>query len=59
MTITVACYPIVEVKDYKGVEIEKIVQEVKDEDVDLDQKINHYTSVQMANNGNGMLIKGA
>ncbi|MDD7284366.1 MAG: trigger factor [Candidatus Fimisoma sp.] len=36
MTITVACYPIVEVKDYKGVEIEKIVQEVKDEDVDKD-----------------------
>ena len=26
--------PIVEVKDYKGVEIEKIAQEVKDEDVD-------------------------
>lgn len=35
-TITVACFPIVEVKDYKGVEIEKITQEVKDEDVDRD-----------------------
>lgn len=34
VTITVACYPIVEVKDYKGVEIEKVVQEVKEEDVD-------------------------
>ena len=34
-------------------------KEVKDEDVSLDQKISHYTSVQMANNGNGMLIKGA
>ena len=33
-TITVPCMPIVEVKDYKGVEIEKIAQEVKDEDVD-------------------------
>ena len=35
-TITVACYPIVEVKDYKGVEIEKIVNEVKEEDVERD-----------------------
>lgn len=33
-TITVPCYPIVEVKDYKGVEIEKVEQEVKDEDVE-------------------------
>lgn len=33
-TITVACYPIVDVKDYKGVEIDKVVQEVKDEDID-------------------------
>ena len=33
-TITVACFPVVEVKDYKGVKIEKIEQEVKDEDVD-------------------------
>ncbi|MCI6013260.1 MAG: trigger factor [Firmicutes bacterium] len=37
-TITVACSPIVEVKDYKGVEIEKIENEVKDEDVDNDIK---------------------
>ncbi len=37
-TITVACYPIVEVKDYKGVEIEKIVQEVKEEDIENDIK---------------------
>lgn len=35
-TITVPCYPVVEVKDYKGVEIEKVEQEVKDEDVDKD-----------------------
>ncbi|MBR5229375.1 MAG: trigger factor [Firmicutes bacterium] len=33
-TITVPCFPIVEVKDYKGVEIEKVEQEVKEEDVD-------------------------
>ena len=33
-TITVACYPIVDVKDYKGVEIDKVVQEDKDEDID-------------------------
>lgn len=35
-TITVPCFPIVEVKDYKGVEIDKVEQEVKDEDVDKD-----------------------
>ena len=35
------------------------IKEVKDEDVSLDDKINHYTSVQMANNGNGVMIKGA
>ncbi|MDD4378048.1 MAG: trigger factor [Eubacteriales bacterium] len=36
VTITVPVYPVVEVKDYFGVEIEKVVQEVKDEDVDKD-----------------------
>ena len=35
-TITVACYPVVEIKDYKGVEIEKIVNEVAEEDVKRD-----------------------
>lgn len=34
ITVTVACYPEFEVKDYKGVEIEKISSEVTDEDVD-------------------------
>ena len=33
-TITVPCYPIVEVKDYKGVEIKKVTNRVKKEDVD-------------------------
>lgn len=34
ITITVACYPEVEVKDYKGVEIENVSAEVTDEDVE-------------------------
>ena len=38
VTITVPCFPIVEVKDYKGVEIEKVEQEVKDEDVENEIK---------------------
>ena len=38
VTITVACYPEVEVKDYKGVEIEKVNTEVTDEDVDEEIK---------------------
>ena len=38
VTITVECFPIVEVKDYKGVEVEKVVQEVKDEDVEHELK---------------------
>lgn len=46
-------------RELKSNIMEEVNKEVKDEDVSLDQKINHYTSVQMANNGNGMLIKGA
>ncbi len=46
-------------RELKSNIMEEVDKEVKDEDVSLDQKINHYTSVQMANNGNGMLIKGA
>ena len=34
VTITVACYPEFEVKDYKGVEIETVSADVTDEDVD-------------------------
>lgn len=34
MTIEVACYPEIEVKDYKGVEISKVDLEVTDEDVE-------------------------
>ena len=38
VTITVDCFPIIEVKDYKGVEVDKVVQEVKDEDVENELK---------------------
>lgn len=37
---------------------EDINEEIKDEDVSLDQKINHYSTVKMADNGRGMMIKG-
>lgn len=46
-------------RELKSNILSEVDKEVKDEDVSLDQKIDHYTSVQMANNGNGMLIKGA
>lgn len=46
-------------RDLKSNIMEEVNKEVKDEDVSLDDKINHYTSVQMANNGNGVMIKGA
>ena len=46
-------------KDLKSNIMEEVNKEVKDENISLDDKINHYTTVQMANNGNGMLIKGA
>lgn len=34
ITVEVACYPEIEVKDYKGVEIETVSADVTDEDVD-------------------------
>lgn len=46
-------------RELKANIMEEVDKEVKDDNVDLDQKISHYTTVQMANNGNGMLIKGA
>lgn len=36
VTLTVEVFPEVEIKDYKGVEIEKVVQEVSDKDVEND-----------------------
>ncbi len=38
ITITVECYPEIEVKDYKGVEIEQVSAEVTDEDVENEIK---------------------
>ncbi len=38
VTITVECYPEIEVKDYKGVEIEAVSFEVTDEDVENELK---------------------
>ena len=38
--------------------MEEVNNEVKDEDVDLDTKVNHFATVQMANNGNGVMVKG-
>lgn len=34
ITITVPVYPIIEVKDYKGIEVEQVEEKVKPEDVD-------------------------
>ena len=36
VTINVAVYPVVEVKDYKGIEVEQVDPEVTEEDVDRD-----------------------
>ena len=36
VTITVPVYPVIEVKDYIGVEVEQVEETVKDEDVDRD-----------------------
>lgn len=46
-TITVACFPIVEVNDYKGIEIEKVTQEVKDEDVENDLKQQQHRNARV------------
>ena len=45
-------------RELKSNILTEVDKEVKDEDVSLDQKINHYTTLQMANRGSGMLIKG-
>ncbi len=37
---------------------EDINDEIKDENISLDQKINHYSTVKMADNGSGVMIKG-
>ena len=45
-------------KDLQSNIMEEVNKEVTDEEVPLEQKVNHYTTVQMANNGNGVMIKG-
>ncbi len=45
-------------RELKSNILSEVDKEVKDEDVSLDEKINHYATVQMANNGNGVMIKG-
>lgn len=45
-------------RELKSNILSEVDKEVKDEDVSLDKKIDHYTTVQMANNGNGVMIKG-
>lgn len=45
-------------RELKSNILEEIDKEVKDEDVSLDKKIDHYTQVQMANSGSGVMIKG-
>lgn len=47
VTITVACYPEIEVKDYKGVEIEAISTEVTDEDIDNELKARAKRNARM------------
>ena len=37
---------------------EDINNEIKDENVSLDDKINHYATVKMADNGSGVMVKG-
>ena len=37
---------------------EGINDEIKNDEVALDDKINHYATVKMADNGNGVMIKG-
>lgn len=61
-TITVTVEPIVEVKDYKGIKVKKIVHEVTDENVDADIKNLAKRNARMvlverpAENGDTVLI---
>ncbi len=46
-------------RELKSNIMEEVNNEVKDSSIDLDKKIDHYTSVQMANKGRGLLFKEA
>ena len=45
-------------KSAQSIIYEDINDEIQDDKVSLDQKINHYSTVKMADNGRGMMIKG-
>lgn len=45
-------------RELKSNLLTEVDKEVKDEEVPLEQKINHYATMQMASNGSGLLIKG-
>ncbi len=47
VTVTVACYPEVEIKDYKGVEIEKVDDAVTAEDVENELKTMQKRNARM------------
>lgn len=46
-------------RELKSNLLTEVDKEVKDEEVSLDQKINHYTTMQMASNGSGLLVKSS
>ena len=45
-------------RELKANIMDEVNKEVKNEDVPLEEKINHYATMQMASNGSGLLIKG-
>lgn len=46
-------------RELKSNLLTEVDKEVKDQEVPLEQKINHYATMQMASNGSGLLVKGA
>ena len=46
-------------KDAQANIYEDINKEIKNEDVPLSEKVNHYATVKMADNGKGLMVKGA
>ena len=44
-------------KELKSNLLEDVHEEVKDKDVPLDKKIDHYTQIKMADNGQGVILK--
>lgn len=46
-TITVLCFPEVEIKDYKGVQVEEIINEISDEDIENEIKTMQERNARM------------